>query len=143
MLQRNTTSYGNTIGSGFSSTAANLKNISQSQNNGLKVEAQVLNQALHKASGVTARVDAAVGELINDPIDFAVEADRSLDSRIQRVKNRVHDLRDNVAAAKKSKKQRTKHTLLGPLQLLADVLLSPEDDFEDEPPRYNNIQDYS
>lgn len=85
------------------------------------VHAQVFNQILGKAVGAVSNLNAMANDLVSDPIDFVIEADRKIDSRIHAFEDRIDDAKQRMVDKKDEKLRSVKEVMVKPIQLAADL----------------------
>lgn len=94
------------------------------------VHAQVFNQIIDKVAQVATTAQMAMAEIAEDPLDFAIEADRSLDRRIGAFEDRIEDMKDRVREKKQSTVRSTKNVVFHPIQVVADATREDDNDFD-------------
>lgn len=94
------------------------------------VHAQVFNQIIEKVALVATTAQLAVEEIVEDPLDFAIEADRSLDRRIGAFEDKIEDMKDRVREKKEETARSTKNLIFHPIQVVADATRDEDNDFD-------------
>jgi hypothetical protein len=94
------------------------------------VHAQVFNQLIEKVAQVAHTAQMAMEEIVEDPLDFAIEADRSIDSRIGAFEDRIEDIKDRVREKKESTIRSTKNLVFRPIHVVADATRDGDNDFD-------------
>lgn len=94
------------------------------------VHAQVFNQIIEKVVLVATTAQLAVEEIVEDPLDFAIEADRSLDRRIGAFEDKIEDMKDRVREKKEETARSTKNLIFHPIQVVADATRDEDNDFD-------------
>ena len=72
----------------------------------------------------------AMEEIVEDPLDFAIEADRSLDRRIGAFEDKIEDMKDRVREKKEATARSTKNLVFHPIQVVADATRDEDNDFD-------------
>lgn len=94
------------------------------------VHAQVFNQIIEKVALVATTAQLAMEEIVEDPLDFAIEADRSLDRRIGAFEDKIEDMKDRVREKKEATARSTKNLVFHPIQVVADATRDEDNDFD-------------